>query len=406
MLIIEGGLRKWVLPGLAQPLLIVRDPVAIYLIYKSTYSGLYRFNEWINTAYILTAISLCLTLIVGHGNLVVALYGCRIMLLHFPLIFIIGHFLSADDVLKIGKCLLYITIAMTVLVAWQFYSPQSAWINRGIGGDLEGSGFSGAGGYKRVPGMFSFTNGLTHFYGLVLPFILYFWLVNKTSVNKFILILATLAYILAIPLSISRSVFFQTVLTFLFLVAVSATNKKIIGGIAGIVFFGFFGFVLLLNLNFFSNLVDVLQTRFQAASASEGDVIQGTLIDRIFGGLLSNITNPSVSWVGQGLGMGTNAGAKLISGTKGFLISEGEWGRLIGERGYILGMVVIFMRILVVFKMGLSSWKATKSNNLMSWLLLSFVAQIIILGQWGQPTSLGFAILGGGLLLASLKITN
>ena len=32
LLIFEGALRKWVLPGLSNPLLIVRDPVAILAI--------------------------------------------------------------------------------------------------------------------------------------------------------------------------------------------------------------------------------------------------------------------------------------------------------------------------------------------------------------------------------------
>src|SRR3546814_1990531 len=32
LLIFEGALRKWVLPGLATPLLVVRDPVALLLL--------------------------------------------------------------------------------------------------------------------------------------------------------------------------------------------------------------------------------------------------------------------------------------------------------------------------------------------------------------------------------------
>jgi hypothetical protein len=32
LLIIEGGLRRWVIPGLASPLLLVRDVVGIYLL--------------------------------------------------------------------------------------------------------------------------------------------------------------------------------------------------------------------------------------------------------------------------------------------------------------------------------------------------------------------------------------
>lgn len=403
LLIFEGALRKWVLPGLSQPLLVVRDPVAMYILFQALYSGLYYFNIWIKIGYLLTLISLSLTMLVGHGNLIVAIYGCRMMLLHFPLIFIIGHFLNNGDVLKMGKWLIYISIPMTILVALQFYSPQSAWVNRGLGGDLEGSGFSGALGYKRVPGTFSFTNGLTYFYGLVFPFILHFWLNRKERINKFILLGATVAYLIAIPLSISRGIFFQTVLTVLFVIIASVNNKKVMSGILGVLFLAVVSFILLINLDFFSNLVNVLQTRFDAASASEGGVIEGTLVNRIFGGLLADISNPSISWWGSGLGMGSNVGARLLSGEKGYLIAEGEWGRLVGERGYIMGLVLICLRLSLVAKMTILSWKNTKMNNLLSWILLSFVVRLIISGQWSQPTSLGFAILSGGVLLASLK---
>ena len=35
--IFEGALRKWVLPSLATPLLMVRDPIAIYIILRALY---------------------------------------------------------------------------------------------------------------------------------------------------------------------------------------------------------------------------------------------------------------------------------------------------------------------------------------------------------------------------------
>ena len=46
LLIFEGALRKWFLPGLATPLLIIRDPLAAYL----TYIGISR--GWLKSNYI------------------------------------------------------------------------------------------------------------------------------------------------------------------------------------------------------------------------------------------------------------------------------------------------------------------------------------------------------------------
>ena len=35
LLIFEGALRKWLLPGLATPLLVVRDPIAMFLLFRT-----------------------------------------------------------------------------------------------------------------------------------------------------------------------------------------------------------------------------------------------------------------------------------------------------------------------------------------------------------------------------------
>ena len=81
--------------------------------------------------------------------------------------FAIGAIFTVDDVIKVGKVTLWISIPMAVLIGLQFYSPQSAWVNRGVGGDESGAGFTGALGYFRPPGTFSFTNGNAFFFALV-----------------------------------------------------------------------------------------------------------------------------------------------------------------------------------------------------------------------------------------------
>jgi hypothetical protein len=136
LLIFEGALRKWFLPFLAAPLLVVRDPVAIWLIYMAWRHNVVKANMYVLLMTFFTIIAICTALIFGHGSMVVALYGARITLIHFPVIFIIGKVFNQEDVIKMGRVLLIIAIPMTVLIALQFYSPQSAWVNRGVGGDF------------------------------------------------------------------------------------------------------------------------------------------------------------------------------------------------------------------------------------------------------------------------------
>ena len=136
LLIFEGALRKWVLPGMATPLLVIRDPVALLLIGLSWQRGLFPKTPYMAWMLLIGALSFLTTLVIGHGNLFVALYGLRILLIHFPLIFVIGVVFNREDVLKMGKAFLWLSLPMVVLIFLQFYSPQYAWVNRGVGGDM------------------------------------------------------------------------------------------------------------------------------------------------------------------------------------------------------------------------------------------------------------------------------
>src|SRR5690606_18688103 len=108
LLLFEGALRKWVLPGLATPLLLVRDPVAIALIYVTWKNGLLPRNLYLSWIVFLGIIGIFTAVFFGHGNFYVALYGARILLLHVPLIFVIGSIFNQEDVIEMGKATLWI----------------------------------------------------------------------------------------------------------------------------------------------------------------------------------------------------------------------------------------------------------------------------------------------------------
>lgn len=403
LIIFEGALRKWFLPGLSEPLLVIRDPLAIWLIYKCFKEGFWEPNKYVIAMLWITILSFAVTMIFGHGNLFVALYGFRIMAIHFPLIFVIGRVFNKNDVIQLGVIMLWITIAMTILVGLQFYSPQSAWVNRGVGGDVMGSGFSGAGGFYRVPGTFSFTNGLSLFYGVSAAYIFYFWASrNVIKISKLLLITSSLALLAAIPLSISRGVLFEIILSALFLFAIVGKDPRTIKSIIAISITGILLFFVLGNFSFFQTATASFSERLTNAGSVEGG-LEGTLIDRFFGGLYSSVTDSNTSFVGLGLGMGTNAGAKLMMGNREFLIAEGEWARLIGEMGFILGMIAIFIRGSLVFELIQRSWKAIKLENKLPWMLMSFGTVNLLQAQWAQPTALGFSALIGGLVIASFN---
>ncbi len=403
LLIFEGALRKWFLPFLATPLLVIRDPIALWVTVVAFRKNLIHFNRFILMMLGLGIVGIFTAIIFGHGNLYVAIYGARILMIEFPFLFVIGNVLSIKDVVKIGRVIMWLSIPMVVLICIQFYSPQSAWVNRGVGGDMNGAGFSGALGYFRPPGTFSFINGTASFFSLAAAFVLYFWF-NPNEVNRILLLLATGAVFAAIPFSISRELFFSILVSTTFALLAVLRKPKYAGKFisAGVALLGVFIFIL--NTNLMKPAKEAFSDRFETANDAEGGVVKGVIADRYFGNLFRSATNSSnLPFFGLGLGMGTNVGSQVLIGKTEFLIAEGEWGRLVGEMGAVMGLSVIIIRVLLAWKVFRASYRNLKKGNLLPWMLVSFGILTIPQGLWGQPTSLGFGILIGGLILSSLR---
>jgi len=405
LVVFEGALRKWVLPGLSSPLLIVRDPVAIFIIILATRRGFFTMNFFTIILSIISVVAIFTAIFLGHQNIYVAVYGARVFLIHFPLIFIIGNVLNKEDVVQLGKVILCLVPLMTILIGFQFFSPQSAWVNRGIGGDEGGAGFSGAMGFLRPPGTFSFTNGNTAFYAFSTPFILYFWLESKYA-NKAILILASLGLVAAIPLSISRGLFFSTIVSLLFTFFAISRKPGYMGKSILIVVCAGLLFVILGQLSFFETATAAFTQRLESANEAEGGV-ESVLLDRYFGGMVQALTGTEdLPVFGYGIGMGTNLGSQLLTGELTFLIAEGEWGRLIGEMGPFLGLITILTRLVFCIWISIMAYQKLAKGELLPWLLLGYGLLTIPQGGWAQPTSLGFSVSIAGLILASLNIKN
>lgn len=403
LLLFEGALRKWFLPGLATPLLIVRDPVAIWLLVVTWRRGLLPANPYITIIFILGVAGIFTAVLLGHGNLTVAMYGARILLFHFPLMFVIGRVFSRVDVVKMGNAVLWVSVPMAVLIGMQFYSPQSALVNRGVGGDMEGGGFDGALGFFRPPGTFSFTNGTHLFFGLVACFVCYFW-VNREGVNRMVLVAASVGLLSAIPFSISRSLLLFATIALLFTVIGMLRKPMYLSNLLVVTFGGIVLLVVLSQASFMQIPIIAFTARFDNANAVEGGV-QGALGNRYLGSLLSAVTESTEQpFFGYGLGMGTNAGNKILTGRNtGYLISEGEWGRLVGEMGALMGLAIILLRLGFCIKIAIACYRKLLQNDLLPWILLSYTLQTVPTGQWAQPTTLGFSTLIGGLVIASLR---
>lgn len=408
LLIFEGALRKWFLPSLATPLLLVRDPIAIWLTIVGLQKGWIK-SGYAKTMMVVTSISFILTLAVGHHNLFVALFGWRIYFFHFPMIFVMGKVLTKTDLLKIGQFFLWMSIPMTVLIFIQFHSPQTAWVNMGVGGEGT-AGFAGAMGYMRPPGTFSFTSGYIMFQAVVGCYLLYYLLMNNTlppqyRFPKSILIILIGCYLLSIPTSISRTNLFQTCIFLLFLFVAAIRKNKLKTKFLKFTFIVIIAGIIVYLSGLGGTSIDAFTERLDNANEIEGGV-KGVIGDRYVGGFLGALINFQIPVFGYGIGLGTNVGARLMGGNMysfGFN-AENEWSRTIGECGMLLGFIIIGIRLCFA----LDVWKRAynilvKRFNLLPWMLSAGMMLTIPQGQWSIPTNLGFCILLGGLTLAAIK---
>ncbi|HEX8898125.1 MAG TPA: hypothetical protein VF751_05465, partial [Chthoniobacterales bacterium] len=89
-----------------------------------------------------------------------------------------------------------------------------------------------------------------------------------------------------------------------------------------------------------------------------------------------------------------------------FLLTEGEWGRVVLESGPILGVAYLLWRTLLTFNLGVFSYRQLKRGEMLPLLLYASGFLGLLNGQFGQPTNLGFAVFICGLCLAAGNIVT
>lgn len=396
LLIFEGALRKWIFPSLSTPLLIVRDPVVI-LIYLIAISGKkFPAGPFIFCIFVLGFLSLLASLAVSE-NFKVTLYGLRTDFLHLPLIFLIGQVLTPDDVKKFGKWILILSVPMALLAVQQFRSSPDARINAGAGGEL-GAQLFAASGKIRPAGTFSFVTGMVSFLSLVAVFVI-FDFVQKKQYNRILSLAALAALALSLGVSGSRS----AVLTVSMVVGAAMLAALIKGRLFSTalkpLLVIYLVFLALSLLPVFKEGLAVQHERFESSGGLREGIVD-RLIEDLGAGFSAATFAPAL---GCGLGMGTNAGAGIISGSRAFLLAEGEWARVVMESGPFLGFAFIGLRIAILIFLIRKALNSLGRENVLPCLLLGMVWLDLVSGQFSQPTAMGFIIFASGLCLAATR---
>lgn len=403
LLIFEGALRKWILPPLAAPLLLVRDPVAILIVWEAYRQGKWP-EKWSTVMGILTAglVGICVAqVVVGNNPIIAALYGLRSYLLPFPVAFIIGEYLNEEDLRRFGVCTLWLLLLVTAIEIAQYIAPSNSFLNKGAYEGAEQITYVGQ--RVRASGTFSFVTGPMSFGPLAGAFIFYGFVKEKFA-KKELLWAAAFALLLSVPIIGSRTLVFE-LMGIVACAAVAAfcgvsqlfKSLRIALPLLAVSF-------LVSLLPIFSQASSNLRERFTLASHTQGSA-SNEVEGRTFGIIIAVVgdtdflSNP----IGVGMGLGAAAISKLTRGAVYFTTGESEFSRLINELGPFPGIFFMTFRFLLgvmILSMAISRARAREPLAL---LLFPVTFSGLFLGVLEQPTEQGFMVIALGFSLCALR---
>jgi hypothetical protein len=406
LLIFEGALRKWVLPELSAPLLLVRDPIALLIIIEA-----YRANKWPERWSVVIGVLACallglcvLQMVLGDNSWIAAAYGLRSYLLPFPVAFIMGENLDAEDLRKFGAATLWIMLPLAALEVAQYLAPQGSILNAGAYKGAEQIYYVEE--HVRASGTFSFVAGPT-FYNAIVAALLFYGLMNEKFAKKWLLWAAVFALVLSVPVVGSRTLVAELAgvavcagIAAMFGVSQFIKTVKIVIPLLAVYF-------LVSLLPVFSSASQSLRARSTNAYTSEGG-IRRAMVERTSGTIIGALikTDYSSHPIGIGMGRGAAAVSALATGRVQFVAGEYEFIREMVELGPFPGIAFSLFRFLLALSLTLSAIKCAQRQEPLALLLATPLFATLCFGTLEQPTDQGFMVICLAFAIAAIRCSS
>ncbi len=406
----EGVLRKWILNPIQQPLVLIRDPILLWIYWE--YLGLSRRKPmWIVYWVAASVFALVFALIQYAGNplpVLVYLIGYRAYLMYIPLAFIIRDLWRPADTRRWILVCLWLSIPIGLLVVAQFSSPVASPINKGLLDDISDirGRFLVVEDIVRTYGPFTFTQAQSTYAALMVAVIVIGWERRNAFRLPFPLLLAaSVATATMGALSGSRTFFGGALLILAAFGAAALTAPRLSRSasrlIAAVLFTGLFILVFMF----------VFPTSFAAMTERQSDAVaaEGSTFDRAIGMFSLGPNDLSETPVlGAGMGAGSNAASYLVNnGTVvDWYLGEYEWPRIIQELGPVVGLAFIAFRVWVFLWLGwLALQKNRQTGDASALVMFGFSSYLVVLGQVvAQNQLLSFCWFSVGITLALSRI--
>lgn len=418
-ILFDGIFRKWMLPSLSTPIMMVKEVLAIVICIVGI-PFFPKMSNWEKVFVLLGTFVFITTLAFGHQNLLVAVYGCLSYWFGLPVCFIIGRVLRYKDLLLFCKLLVYSGIVNSVLLILQFCLPVTHFLNY-QGGSIDvnivGYSISSLEGGFRPSGIFVYNSQNALFQMLSLSAALFLIFMRSADRYRIVYCIALLLNIVSIPFTVSRtSVFYQVgVITFFSIFCLQRSQQKTLLKVIPLIVIAV---IVSMSIPLVNTAIHTIVARFANASSSQfhgSSTMMGTLRDLWNRNIVYNImaiVNPttidgdSVPFWGYGQGMSTQVGGRLLGITRnsGFALAEWDGLRIMCESGFILGWSIIYVRVAYAFRYLFELRRIKQRQKRLSLVLLPpFLVCFYLLNNWGNLFQANIAFLTGGLFLASLK---
>lgn len=404
LLILEGALRKWVLPSLSDALLVVRDPVALAIIaiaFNRGFLPVIPITRALRVLFLAFVALGCVHLALGDvSSPLVLAFGLRTYFLHPPLIFIMARVLQPQDIRRLTLATLALAGPIALLMAIQFQSSPDDWINVGAGaGGLQ---IRTSAGRIRAAGPFSFISGPVHFFALTLGCLIASHVARDRTlpVMPLLRLAGWAAVMLAAAVAGSRGLVAGLAPVFIGVVVALLIRPRFAGGVVRMAATVAAVGLVVWTFSVVREGVDVFNLRTEE-SGGAADLLERSSLSYQF----ATTAWEDAPLLGVGIGLGTNVGATLAGGSR-FQLGETEWQRVIYEVGPVLGSAYLVWRIWLLALMTRLAMRAAAAGSVLPFALVGACASNLLIGQWGQPTTQGFSVWVAGLALAACRIPS
>jgi hypothetical protein len=410
LLILEGALRKWVLPQFQKEIYFIRDPIVLTVYWMSIRYRLFRHSTIILTITVLIA-WLCMMEVMFHAmtgrcDPLLTGYGLRSYFFYIPLALVIAETFDRADLERLVRQTLLFSIPAAVISIFQSLEPAGAIINAGISGDPENQVHTlGVGAHLvRTTGTFSSNFGQALFVGSVLAMLIWVWALpaNNRPLRGMTLLAVTAAALANVAVSGQRMIFVLAALVLCAALVAGVlmhgigTSWNAIKSCAILVTIGvFLGPVL------FPNQLHGLGMRSAQVAGSDDWYSYGIVNRALKDFVLFEDRIDTVPLTGYGIGETSNAGEILHRSFTGWI--ENDWQRHVVELGPTLGLIVILLRVALAVWLGANACIATRRNDdALGLLFFGFIGTTVLYSSiTTQGTVSGYGWLFVGFCMAA-----